>query len=74
MRINSKLDQIERLNELAMKCTQAMTGMPHNPNRGGSHICFCPAMRFYIVTIKIGICSDGFIKTEFNQADFCSLL
>lgn len=38
MRINSKLDQIESLNELAMKCTQAMTGMPQNPNRGGSHM------------------------------------
>lgn len=30
-RINSKIEQIESLNELARKCTAAITGMPHNP-------------------------------------------
>lgn len=32
-RINSKLGQIASLNELATKCTWALTGMPRNPNR-----------------------------------------
>lgn len=35
-RINSKLEQVASLNELAMKCTSTLTGMPHNPNHGTS--------------------------------------
>lgn len=33
-RINSKIEQISSLNELATKCTSAITGMPHSPNHG----------------------------------------
>lgn len=36
MRINSKMDQIESLHELATRCTSTISGMPHNPNRSGS--------------------------------------
>ena len=32
MRINSKVEQIESLNDLATKCTSTITGMPHNPS------------------------------------------
>ena len=35
-RINSKLEQVESLNELATKVTSTITGMPKNPNRGAS--------------------------------------
>jgi len=35
-RINSKLEQVASLNELATKCTSILTGMPRNPNRGTS--------------------------------------
>ncbi|MHB1453941.1 MAG: DUF1492 domain-containing protein [Saccharofermentanales bacterium] len=35
-RINSKLEQIASLNDLATKCTSTLTGMPRNPNRGSS--------------------------------------
>ena len=35
-RINSKLEQVASLNELATKCTSTLTGMPRNPNRGNS--------------------------------------
>ena len=35
-RINSKLEQIASLNDLATKCTGVLTGMPRNPNRGTS--------------------------------------
>ena len=35
-RINSKLEQLASLNELATKCTSTLTGMPRNPNRGTS--------------------------------------
>ena len=37
-RINSKLDQIASLNELATKCTSTLSGLPRNPNRGGSTV------------------------------------
>lgn len=35
-RIDSKIAQIASLNDLATKCTATLTGMPRNPNRGGS--------------------------------------
>ena len=35
-RINSKLEQVASLNELATKCTSMLTGMPRNPNRATS--------------------------------------
>lgn len=35
-RIKSKSEQIQSLNELATKCTATLTGMPRNPNHGGS--------------------------------------
>lgn len=31
-RINSKIEQVASLNELATKCTSSLTGMPRNPN------------------------------------------
>ena len=36
MRINSKLEQIDSLNDLATKCTSTLTGMPHNPSQSTS--------------------------------------
>ena len=35
-RINSKLDQVSSLNDLATKATSTLTGMPRNPNRATS--------------------------------------
>ena len=35
-RINSKLEQVESLNELATKVSSTLTGMPKNPNRATS--------------------------------------
>ncbi len=35
-RINSKLEQIQSLRELATKCTPFLTGMPKSPNQGSS--------------------------------------
>ena len=37
-RIKSKSDQIQSLNELATSCSSTLTGMPHNPNKGGSRM------------------------------------
>lgn len=37
MRIQSKLEQLESLNELATKCTSVITGMPTKPKRPCSH-------------------------------------
>ena len=38
MRIKSKLQQIESLNELATSCTAVISDMPRNPNHGGSKV------------------------------------
>ena len=35
-RINSKLEQVASLNDLANKVTTTLTGMPKNPNRATS--------------------------------------
>lgn len=35
-RIDAKIAQVASLNELATKCTATLTGMPRNPNQGGS--------------------------------------
>ena len=35
-RINSKLEQVSSLNDLALKATSTVTGMPRNPNHAGS--------------------------------------
>lgn len=36
MRIKSKIQQIESLNDLATSCTAVISDMPRNPNRGGT--------------------------------------
>ena len=40
-RINSKIQQIASLNELAAKCTTTFSDMPRNPNRGHSRVEDC---------------------------------
>ncbi len=37
-RINSKLEQVSVLNDLALKATSTVTGMPRSPNHGGSRV------------------------------------
>lgn len=37
-RIRSKQEQISTLNDLATSCSASMTGMPRNPNKGGSRM------------------------------------
>jgi hypothetical protein len=37
-RINSKIDQVSALNDLATKCTSCITGMPHNPSPSTSQM------------------------------------
>ena len=36
LRINSKIEQIAALNDLAHKATSVVTGLPHSPNKGKS--------------------------------------
>lgn len=36
MRINSKIEQLSTLNDLATKCTVTLSDMPRNPNKGTS--------------------------------------
>lgn len=38
MRIKSKIQQIDSLNELATSCSAVMTGMPHNPSPNTSRM------------------------------------
>lgn len=35
-RINSKIEQLSTLNDLATKATSVLSGMPHNPNKGAA--------------------------------------
>lgn len=37
-RIRSKQEQISALNDLATSCSASLTGMPRNPNKGGSRM------------------------------------
>lgn len=37
-RIRSKQEQISALNDLATSCSASITGMPRNPNKGGSRM------------------------------------
>ena len=37
-RIRSKQEQISALNDLSTSCSASMTGMPRNPNKGGSRM------------------------------------
>ena len=37
-RIRAKSEQIRTLNEIATSCSATLTGMPRNPNRGGSRM------------------------------------
>jgi len=47
LRIDSKLEQIVSLNELATKCTATISDMPRNPNHSVSSIgrCYCEDCR-----------------------------
>lgn len=54
-RIDSKLRQIASLNDLATHATSAMTGMPHNPNRGHNSMLDCVAK---IVDLQAEINTD----------------
>ena len=38
MRINSKVEQLSTLNDLATKCTVTLSDMPRNPNKGISNM------------------------------------
>lgn len=38
MRINSKIQQVASLKELATRCTATISDMPKSPNRGGSRM------------------------------------
>ena len=54
-RINSKIRQVDALNDLATNATSALTGMPHNPNHGRSTMADCVAK---IVDLQTEINAD----------------
>ena len=55
LRIHSKVQQIESLNELATSCTAVLSDMPRNPNRGASKVESCVLK---IVTLQEEIRND----------------
>ena len=81
-RINSKLEQVASLNELATKATSTLTGMPKNPNRATSKMADAVAK---IVDLQAEINNDidrlvdlkreivGVIKTV-NNPEYQTLL
>ena len=54
-RIRSKQEQIAALNDLATSCSATMTGMPRNPNHGGSRMADAVGK---IVDLQNSIASD----------------
>ena len=55
LRIDSKLEQINSLNELATKCTATISGMPRSPNKSISSMADTVAK---IVDLQIEIDCD----------------
>ena len=52
MRIQSKLEQLESLNELATKCTSVITGMPHAPSKSSSSMADTPVSYTHLDVYK----------------------
>ena len=55
IRINSKIRQVDALNDLAANATSALSGMPHDPNHGRSTMADCVAK---IVDLQTEINAD----------------
>ena len=55
IRINSKIRQVDALNNLAANATSALSGMPHDPNHGRSTMADCVAK---IVDLQTEINAD----------------
>lgn len=53
-RIDAKIAQVASLNDLATKCSATLTGMPRNPNRGGS-------------TMADAVCKTIDLQAEINR-------
>lgn len=53
-RIDAKIAQVKSLNDLATKCTATITGMPRNPNSGGS-------------TMETAVCKIIDLQDEINR-------
>ena len=53
-RIDAKIAQVKSLNDLATKCTATITGMPRNPNGGGS-------------TMETAVCKIIDLQDEINR-------
>ena len=65
-RIDAKIAQVASLNDLATKCTATLTGMPRNPNSGGSTMADaeCKIIDIIIVTNKSCSRADEGIRSE----------
>ena len=55
IRINSKIRQVDALNDLAANATSTLSGMPHDPNHGRSTMADCVAK---IVDLQTEINAD----------------
>ena len=82
-RINSKLEQVASLNELATKCTSTLTDMPRNPNRGTSTMADavgkivdlqaeinCDIDALVVHRLSVFILSIGYCKRAFSFSAF----
>ena len=63
-RINSKIEQVASLNELATKCTSSLTGMPRNPNRATSTMADAVAK---IIDLQAEINRDGICASSLGS-------
>ena len=63
MRIKSKIQQINSLNELATSCTAVLSDMPHNPNKGRSRVEDC-VMKIIEVQESLKADIDRLVETK----------
>ena len=63
MRIKSKIQQINSLNELATSCTAVLSDMPRNPNKGRSRVEDC-VMKIIEVQESLKADIDRLVETK----------
>lgn len=69
-RINSKIQQVASLNDLATKCTATITGMPHSPNHSTSSM---EDAITKIIDLQGEICKDMNLLVE-TKAEIVALI
>lgn len=66
-RINSKIEQLRTLNELALKATATYTGMPHSPNKGSQTMANPLTRQAIVATVKRRVAGYARVSTDSDE-------